>query len=113
MNIGDRAQIVGTGEEPMGHICGIMTGESYYNIMSNKTNLGRWDSLFPGWKDRNVIILKHDYPTRYISFTEYVNYLYSIHGNSLPHEEYLRKVYERDTFFVSISAQPEEGVVLL
>lgn len=71
LNIGDRVTSKKTGLPMTGTVVGLLQGHVYYSVYAKTQASNYWDSLYPGYLDKNIVVVEFDTPQRAISKEEF------------------------------------------
>ncbi len=78
VELGTRVVGKRTGAMVPSTVVAIMTYEAFINLLRTGSDLTKWDSLYPDWPTKQVIVTKFDEPTQNISFFEFKSMIESM-----------------------------------
>jgi hypothetical protein len=109
--LGQRARTTDTGENHTGTIAGYVRA---YLWLAGRSphSFHKWDELFPGWENGNVIYIELDEPQRACTIEEYLYGLKHKYGVELPKDK-VEESYRNDVPEQKFVACPEVGVEIL
>jgi hypothetical protein len=110
LDIKDRVYCKYTGGGHIGQVIGKVTGEYYSTVNPYSMFPNQWDTLFPNWREENIIFIKLDIPERACTFKEFTESLKREYPNIKLDDENTQKLYIDKVSFTSIVACPEAGV---